>query len=88
MMLKTSENGFKIQKSHTIVQKSEAINFGRNGGTGNVEGFYDAVRGHRTGSSNSPAPSVPVNPLPVSREASRDFVALDIWLHRRYRYLN
>ena len=53
-----------------------------------MEGFYDAVRGHRTGSSNSPAPSVPVNPLPVSREASRDFVALDIWLHRRYRYLN
>ena len=28
--------------------------------------------------------SVPVSPSPVSREASRDFVALDMWLHTRY----
>ena len=28
--------------------------------------------------------SVPVSPSPVSREASRDFVALDMWLRTRY----
>ena len=42
-----------------------------------MEGRYDAVRGHRTRSNRSPPLSVPVSPLPVSREASRDFVALD-----------
>ena len=31
-----------------------------------------------------PPPSVPVSPSPISREASRDFVALDMWLHTRY----
>ena len=48
-----------------------------------MEGRYDAVRGHRTRSNRSPPLSVPVSPLPVSREASRDFVALDMWLHTR-----
>ena len=48
-----------------------------------MEGRYDAIRGHRTGSNTSPL-SVPVSPSPVSREASRDFVALDMWLHTRY----
>ena len=49
-----------------------------------MEGRYDAVRGHRTGSNRSPPLSVPVSPSPVSREASRGFVALDMWLHTRY----
>ena len=49
-----------------------------------MEGRYDAIRGHRTGSNTSPPISVPVSPSPVSREASRDFVALDLWLHTRY----
>ena len=49
-----------------------------------MEGRYDAVRGHRTGSNKSPPLSVPVSPSPVSREASRDCVALDMWLHTRY----
>ena len=49
-----------------------------------MEGRYDAVRGHRTGSNKSLPFSVPVTPSPVSREASRDFVALDMWLHTRY----
>ena len=45
-----------------------------------MEGRYDAVRGHRTGSNKSPPLFVPVTPSPVSREASRDFVALDIYV--------
>ena len=49
-----------------------------------MEGRYDAVRGHRTGSNHSPPLSVPVSPSPVSREGSREFVALDMWLHTRY----
>ena len=49
-----------------------------------MEGRYDAIRGHRTGCNTSPPLSVPVSPSPVSREASRDFVALDMWLHTRY----
>ena len=31
-----------------------------------------------------PPLSVPVSPSPVSRDASRDFVALDMWLRTRY----
>ena len=31
-----------------------------------------------------PPLSVQVSPSPVSREASRDFAALDVWLHTRY----
>ena len=61
---------------------------GGNGGIRNVERRYDAVRGHRTGSNKSPPLSVPVSPSPVSREASRDFVALDMWLHIRYLVLH
>ena len=53
-----------------------------------MERRYDAVRGHRTGSNKSPPLSAPVNPSPVSREASRDFVALDMWLHIRYLVLH
>ena len=34
--------------------------------------------------SKLPLLSVPVNPSLVSREPSRDFVALDVWLHTRY----
>ena len=60
---------------------------GGNGGIRNVEGRYDAVRGHRTGSNKSPPLSVPVSPSPVSREARCDFLALVMWLHTRYRYL-
>ena len=41
------------------------------------------------GGSNKYSPlSVPVSPSPVSREASRDFVALDMWLHTRYQISN
>ena len=50
-----------------------------NGGIGNVEVGYDAICGYRTG-SNTSSPSVPVSPWPVSCEASRDFVALNMWL--------
>ena len=49
-----------------------------------MEGRYDPVRGHRTGSTKSPPFSVPVSPSPVSREANRGFVALDMWLHTWY----
>ena len=34
--------------------------------------------------SKLPPLSVPVSPSPVSREASRYSVALDMWLHTRY----
>ena len=34
--------------------------------------------------SITPPLSVPVSSSPVSREASRDFVELDMWLHTRY----
>ena len=49
-----------------------------------MEGRYDAIRGHRTGCYTSPPLSVPVSPSPVSREARRDFVAVDMWSHTRY----
>ena len=34
--------------------------------------------------SNLPPLHVPLSPSPVSHEASRDFVAFDMWLHTRY----
>ena len=34
-----------------------------------------------------PPLSVPVSPSPVSRDASRDFVALDMWLRTRYQVI-
>ena len=51
-----------------------------------MEGRYDAIRGHRTDCNTSPL-SVPVSHSPVSREASRDFVALDMWLHTTYMFI-
>ena len=68
----------KYKKAIQSYKNRKLSTSGGNGGTGNVEGRYDAVRGHRTGSNNSPPLSVPVSPSPVSREASRDFLALDI----------
>ena len=84
MMLKTSENVFSIEKATQSYKNRKLSTSGGNGGIGNAEGRYDAIRGHRTGCNTSPPLSVPVNPSPVSSEASRDFVALDMLLYTRY----
>ena len=49
-----------------------------------MEGRCDAARGHRAGSNKSAPLFVPVRSSPVSREASRELVALDMWLHTTY----
>ena len=71
-MLKTSENGFSIQKAIQSHKNRKLSTSGGNGGIGNVEGRYDVVHGHRTGSNNSLPLSVSVSLSPVSREASHD----------------
>ena len=57
------------------------INFGRERRHPEREG---SLRCSPWSSYKSPPLSVPVSPSSVSREASRDFVALNMWLHARY----